>query len=48
MALFNVRIYGVLFDEQKRLLVSDEFIRETSTPNYPAVVWKSEKAPGIV
>ncbi|MBL7761589.1 MAG: NUDIX domain-containing protein [Sediminibacterium sp.] len=27
MALFNVRIYGVLFDEQKRLLVSDEFIR---------------------
>lgn len=27
MALFNVRIYGILFDEQKRLLVSDEFIR---------------------
>ncbi len=27
MALFNVRIYGILIDEQKRLLVSDEFIR---------------------
>jgi ADP-ribose pyrophosphatase YjhB (NUDIX family) len=26
MALFNVRIYGLLFDEQNRLLVSDEFI----------------------
>ena len=27
MALFNVRVYGVLLDEEKRLLVSDEFIR---------------------
>ncbi len=27
MALFNVRVYGILFDEQQRLLVSDEFIR---------------------
>ncbi|MEO7531936.1 MAG: NUDIX domain-containing protein [Sediminibacterium sp.] len=27
MSLFNVRVYGLLFDEQKRLLVSDEFIR---------------------
>ncbi len=27
MALFNVRVYGLLFDENKRLLVSDEFIR---------------------
>jgi 8-oxo-dGTP diphosphatase len=27
MALFNVRVYGLLFDEQNRLLVSDEFIR---------------------
>lgn len=27
MALFNVRVYGLLFDEDKRLLVSDEFIR---------------------
>ncbi len=27
MALFNVRVYGVLLDAQKRLLVSDEFIR---------------------
>jgi 8-oxo-dGTP diphosphatase len=25
--LFNVRVYGVLFDSRKRLLVSDEFIR---------------------
>jgi len=27
MALFNVRVYGILLDEKKRLLVSDEFIR---------------------
>jgi hypothetical protein len=27
MALFNVRVYGLLFDEKNRLLVSDEFIR---------------------
>ncbi len=27
MALFNVRVYGILFDEQNRLLVADEFIR---------------------
>jgi 8-oxo-dGTP diphosphatase len=27
MALFNVRVYGILIDSQKRLLVSDEFIR---------------------
>ena len=27
MALFNVRVYGILLDEEKRLLVSDEFIR---------------------
>lgn len=27
MPLFNVRVYGILLDSQKRLLVSDEFIR---------------------
>lgn len=27
MALFNVRVYGILIDDQQRLLVSDEFIR---------------------
>jgi 8-oxo-dGTP diphosphatase len=27
MALFNVRVYGILIDSQSRLLVSDEFIR---------------------
>lgn len=27
MALFNVRVYGLLFDQHNRLLVSDEFIR---------------------
>lgn len=27
MALFNVRVYGLLFDSNQRLLVSDEFIR---------------------
>ncbi|GAC1442608.1 MAG: hypothetical protein NVSMB63_11130 [Sediminibacterium sp.] len=27
MALFNIRVYGVLLDNNRRLLVSDEFIR---------------------
>ncbi len=27
MALFNVRVYGILLDQANRLLVSDEFIR---------------------
>jgi ADP-ribose pyrophosphatase YjhB (NUDIX family) len=27
MALFNIRIYGLLLDNQQRLLVSDEFIK---------------------
>jgi ADP-ribose pyrophosphatase YjhB (NUDIX family) len=27
MALFNVRVYGILLNEDKQLLVSDEFIR---------------------
>ena len=27
MPLFNVRVYGILLDSNKRLLVSDEFIR---------------------
>jgi ADP-ribose pyrophosphatase YjhB (NUDIX family) len=27
MALFNVRVYGILIDSQQRLLASDEFIR---------------------
>ena len=27
MALFNIRVYGLLFDDQQRLLVTDEFIR---------------------
>lgn len=27
MALFNVRVYGILVDAHQRLLVSDEFIR---------------------
>jgi hypothetical protein len=27
MALFNVRVYGLLLDPQNRLLVSDEYIK---------------------
>jgi hypothetical protein len=27
MPLFNVRVYGILLDPEKGLLVSDEFIR---------------------
>jgi 8-oxo-dGTP diphosphatase len=35
MALFNVRIYGILTDSQKRILVSDEFIRGSYFTKFP-------------
>lgn len=35
MASFNIRVYGVLLDEQKRLLVSDEFIRGSYITKLP-------------
>ena len=35
MALFNVRVYGILMDSQKRILVSDEFIRGNYFTKFP-------------
>ena len=35
MPLFNVRVYGILMDEQKRVLVSDEFIRGNYITKFP-------------
>jgi len=35
MALFNVRVYGILIDDQERLLVSDEFIRGSYITKLP-------------
>jgi 8-oxo-dGTP diphosphatase len=35
MALFNVRVYGILLDESNRLLVSDEFIRGSYITKLP-------------
>ena len=35
MPLFNVRVYGILLDEQKRVLVSDEFIRGNYITKFP-------------
>src|SRR3954464_1381101 len=35
MALFNVRVYGILMDSNKRLLVSDEFIRGSYFTKFP-------------
>ena len=35
MALFNVRVYGILIDEHNRLLVSDEFIRGNYYTKFP-------------
>src|SRR3954463_12467154 len=35
MALFNVRVYGILVDSKKRLLVSDEFIRGDYFTKFP-------------
>jgi 8-oxo-dGTP diphosphatase len=35
MPLFNVRVYGILIDSKKRLLVSDEFIRGNYFTKFP-------------
>lgn len=35
MALFNVRVYGILIDHQQRVLVSDEFIRGHYFTKFP-------------
>jgi 8-oxo-dGTP pyrophosphatase MutT (NUDIX family) len=35
MALFNVRVYGILKDSQNRILVSDEFIRGNYFTKFP-------------
>lgn len=35
MALFNIRVYGILIDENKRILVSDEFIRGAYITKFP-------------
>ena len=35
MALFNVRVYGILIDDQNRILVSDEFIRGSYITKLP-------------
>ena len=33
--LFNVRVYGIMVDSQKRVLVSDEFIRGSYITKFP-------------
>ena len=35
MNSFNIRVYGILQDEQKRILVSDEFIRSDYIIKFP-------------
>src|SRR5436309_15486466 len=35
MAMFNVRVYGILMDSKKRVLVSDEFIRGNYFTKFP-------------
>ena len=35
MALFNVRVYGILLDSSSRILVSDEFIRGNYFTKFP-------------
>src|SRR5205085_1535452 len=35
MALFNLRVYGILLDSKKRILVSDEFIRGDYFTKFP-------------
>ena len=33
--MFNLRVYGILFNEQKQLLVSDEYIRGSYYTKFP-------------
>jgi 8-oxo-dGTP diphosphatase len=35
MHLFNIRVYGILVDENQRVLVSDEFIRGSYYTKFP-------------
>ncbi|GAA0559377.1 NUDIX domain-containing protein [Chitinophaga japonensis] len=35
MSCFNVRVYGILFNEQKQVLVSDEYIRGGYYTKFP-------------
>lgn len=35
MTMFNIRVYGLLIDEQKRVLVSDEYIRGMFITKFP-------------
>ncbi len=35
MFFFNIRVYGILLDEQKRVLVSDEWIRGNYYTKFP-------------
>jgi ADP-ribose pyrophosphatase YjhB (NUDIX family) len=35
MHRFNIRVYGILFNEQKQLLVSDEYIRGNYYTKFP-------------
>jgi len=35
MGLFNVRVYGLLFDSEKKLLVSDEYEHRTYFTKFP-------------
>jgi len=35
MALFNIRVYGILKDSQNRILVTDEFIRGNYFTKFP-------------
>ena len=35
MARFNIRVYGVLMDDKKRILISDEYIRGSFFTKFP-------------
>jgi 8-oxo-dGTP diphosphatase len=35
MALFNIRVYGILFNAQKQVLLSDELIRGSYITKFP-------------
>jgi hypothetical protein len=46
--MFNIRVYGILINEQKQVLVADEFIRGNYYTKFPGGGLEFGKEQGIV
>ena len=43
--MFNVRVYGILINDQRQVLVSDEFIRGEYYTKFPGGGWDFGEGP---